>query len=144
MEQLRAYHAERMEVETQEDREIRLNHASGLQQLRLPMETEERQSRLEQMSALQQQRLSAETDEMKRCRLEQVSALQQHGLSTESEKRAKRLSAAAREGNLKFNGMGIFPCLSNITSKPECLAFTRKWLPLRLLHAQRARRAFLG
>ena len=93
---------ERLAAETEEQREIRLQHLSINQHERLATETEEqRDVRLQRLSINQHERLATETEEQRDVRLQRLSINQHERLATETEEqrevRLQQLSINQRE-----------------------------------------------
>ena len=98
LEQLRSQHALRLEAQTctPVDRTARTDHLLTLCQIRMSMESEkEREARLQKKSANTNSALSTETEEERASRLQQMSDLQQQRIAAETPvERATRISSA--------------------------------------------------
>ena len=101
----------RMSMESEKEREARLQQKLVNKNLILSMETEEeRTSRLQHVSDLQQQHIASETHEERASRLQCMSVLQQQRIASETpDERATRISVAQER-------------LQNRTSNDEKLA----------------------
>ena len=87
-------------METQEEREARLEQVRVYQQQRLATETqEEREARLEQLRVCQQQRLATETEEEREARLEQLRVCKQQRIASESPDETETRRQRDREGH---------------------------------------------
>ena len=87
---MRITHSERIAVETEEQREARLQRMSTNQSDRLAAETEEqREARLQRMRANQYERLAAETEQRREARLQRDRERQQQPLPSVQAKMRK-------------------------------------------------------
>ena len=95
---MRTLQQQRLEVETPEQRDARLEHMRTLQQQRLEVETpEQRDARLEHMKTLQQQRLEVETPQERDTRLN----LSQQTKSAQSDISKKMCAPQIDQGYVK-------------------------------------------
>ena len=124
-------HSERMAVETEEQREVRLQRMRITHSERKAVETEEqREARLQRMLANQSDRLAAETEEQREARLQRMCANQSERLAAETEQQREARLQRDREGQQQPQ----LPLLEQPSVKQRCVNFIHSSVRWMCLH----------